>query len=157
MKKLILSILMLFFVSCSTTFTKQVLNEKLQTIERGDISFGEILKKNKGKKTFVQVFASYCPVSQDSFHDVLELQKEYPDIHYVFLSVDHSFHDWKRGLKNIKPKGQFYYLSKKEEGELGKLLKLKTIPRFLVLDEYGKVLIFKSSSVSSKIKNRLKR
>lgn len=158
MKKTIVVLLLFICNSCVVfqpkTFTKAVLNEQLQTLERTTITLQEILEKNKGKKSFIQIFASYCPVSQDSFYDVLALQKQHPEINYIFLSVDHSFYDWKRGLKHIKPKGQFYYIPKKGKGALGKFLKLTSIPRFLVVNEMGAILVYKQSQVSKKIKNK---
>jgi len=158
--------LFLFFVvlltlnSCAVfqpkSFDKQALDEKLVTIKRDSITLREILTNNKGKQQFVQVFATYCPVSQDSFDDVIAFQKENPSIKYVFLSVDHSYFDWKRGLENIKVKGQHYYIPKKGKGKLGEFLKLKTIPRFLILNKKGEIQLFKSSSVSKKVKNKIK-
>lgn len=133
-------------------FPENVLEDKLLTTERNTISFQEILNQNPNKDKFVQIFATYCPVSQDSFYDVLEFQKENPEKEYIFLSVDHSYHDWKRGLKDIKPKGKFYYLSEKEESVLGEFLKLKSIPRFLKIDKHGKIKVYNASSVSKKLK-----
>ncbi len=133
-------------------FTKEALDEKLVTLTRDSISFREVLSKNRGKEIFIQVFASYCPVSQDSFDDVLSFQEKYDEKEYVFLSVDHTYHDWKRGVERIKPKGQFYYISKKGKGALGKFLNLKTIPRFLKVDKLGIIKVFKTSKVSEKLK-----
>lgn len=158
MKNIFFALFLLIFTSCAVfqpkEFSENALKVNLQTLERKEISFKEILEKNKGKKSFVQVFASYCPVSQDSFYDVLELQKQHPEINYIFLSVDHSFLDWKRGLEYVKPKGQFYYLPKKGKGALGKFLKIKGIPRFFIVDENGGISVYKSSKVSKKIKNQ---
>lgn len=137
-------------------FNASALNEKLVTESRDTITLKEIIKKNKLEKQFVQVFATYCPVSQDSFEDVIAFQKENPTINYIFLSVDHSYHDWKRGLENIKVKGQHYYIPKKGKGNLGQFLKLKTIPRFMVLDKKGEILLYKTSSLSDKFKNKIK-
>ncbi len=148
----------LLFSSCGVfqpkLFNHQALNEKLVDINRDSITLKEILKNNKGKKTFIQIFATYCPVSQDSFDDVIEFQKNNSKINYILLSVDHSYHDWKRGLKNIKVKGKHYYIPKKGKGDLGAFLKLKTIPRFMILDKNGKILLYKSSKVSDRLKNK---
>lgn len=147
-----------FFIlmSCATfqpnKFSQEALNEELLTLERSPITLKEILEKNANKEKFIQVFATYCPVSQDSFFDVLAFQKENPEKAYIFLSVDHSYHDWKRGVKDIKPKGQFYYIPKKGEGALAKFLKLTTIPRFLKIDKNQNINVFKTSQVSSKLK-----
>nr|BFF38556.1 hypothetical protein BACY1_03610 [Tenacibaculum mesophilum] len=127
------------------------MNEELLTLERESILFKEVLKRNKGKKIFAQIFATYCPYSQRSFKDVVSFQKKNSQFEYMFLSVDHSYHDWKRGLESIPVKGQHYYIQKKGKGELGKFLKLKTIPRFLIVDEEGSIEIFKSSKVSDKL------
>lgn len=158
MRFLLFIIGVLLFSSCAVfqpkSFNSEALNEELLTIKREPITFNGILKNNSGKKTFVQVFATYCPVSQDSFDDVVALQKENSEINYVFLSVDHSYHDWKRGLENIKVKGNHYYIPKKGKGQLGAFLKLKTIPRFLILDKNGEILLYKSSSVSERLKNK---
>ena len=147
-----LSIMMSCAVFQPKQFTQDALNEKLVTIDRDSISFKDILKNNTGKEKFVQIFASYCPVSQDSFYDVVAFQKENPEKAYIFLSVDHSYHDWKRSLKNIDPKGQFYYIPKKEEGALGEFLKIKSIPRFLKIDKNGTIKVYKTAKVSDKLK-----
>ncbi|TYP97955.1 hypothetical protein C7447_103121 [Tenacibaculum adriaticum] len=144
------------FVGCATfqpsSFSKSALDEKLVTLERDSITLQDILKKNAGKDKFIQVFASYCPVSQDSFKDVARFQKENPEKEYIFLSVDHTYHDWKRGLEYIKLKGQFYYVPKKGKGALGKFLKLKSIPRFLKIDKNENIKVYKTFKVSDKLK-----
>jgi thiol-disulfide isomerase/thioredoxin len=157
MKNIVLIVLsVLVLTSCASLkkrqFTEKALNEKLVTLERDSITLNQILSNSKGKQLFVQVFASYCPVSQDSFDDVLKFQKANPEKEYIFLSVDHSYYDWKRGLKYVKPKGQFYYIPRKGEGALGKFLKLKSIPRFLKINEQGEIEVYKSSKVSEKLK-----
>lgn len=157
MKQFILySIIVFVFASCAVfqpkVFSKGALQEKLVTLERDSITMQEIIDKNAGKKMFVQIFASYCPVSQDSFDDVLKFQQENTDLEYVFLSVDHTYHDWKNGLQYVKPKGQFYYIPEKGDGTLGKFLKLKSIPRFLKIDEKGNIEVFKKSKVTDKLK-----
>jgi hypothetical protein len=160
MRLFLFLIVLLTLNSCAVfqpkIFSKDALDEKLVTTERDSITLREVLLNNKGEQQFVQVFATYCPVSQDSFDDVIAFQKENPLIKYVFLSVDHSYFDWKRGLKDVKIKGQHYYIPKKGKGKLGEFLKLKTIPRFMILDKSGKIVLFKSSSVSKKIKNKIK-
>ncbi|MEE3999627.1 thioredoxin-like domain-containing protein [Tenacibaculum sp. FZY0031] len=158
MRKFGLLIAIVFLSSCAVFqpkhFTQTSLNEELLTLERKSTSFKEVLKQHKGKKIFIQIFASYCPYSQRSFEDVLLFQKKNPELTYVFVSVDHSYHDWKRGLESIFVKGQHYYLPKKGKGELGEFLNLKTIPRFLIIDEEGKIKVYKASKVSDKLQNK---
>lgn len=141
----------LVFSSCAifhpATFSEAALKDTIQTTDRNSITLEELTEKYRGQKVLIQVYASYCPYSQDSFKDVVALQKEHKELTYVFLSVDHSYHDWKRGLTDLPVKGDHYYLPRKGKGTLGKFLKLKTIPRFLLVDPTGKLLVYKSSKV----------
>lgn len=154
MRKLLIVISVSILVGCAMqpkTFSKKALEEKLITINKDTITFGEVLTKNKGKKKLVQIVANYCPLSQKSFKETTELQKHNKEISYIFLSVDHSFYDWEKRLKYPKPKGQFYYISKKGKGSLGSFLKLKKIPRFLMIDEKGRIQIFKSHKIPKEL------
>ena len=156
MKSFLLFSSFLLLMNCASfqpkKFSQQALDEKLVTLDKDSISFQTILDKNSGKDKFVQIFASYCPVSQDSFDDVLKFQQENPEKEYIFLSVDHNYYDWKRGLKYVKPKGQFYYIPKKDKGALGTFLKIKSIPRFIKIDAQGNIKVYKTSKVSEKLK-----
>ncbi|MCD8415481.1 hypothetical protein G1J88_07880 [Tenacibaculum dicentrarchi] len=162
MKYFLCFIAFLVLQSCAIfqpkVFTGQALNEKLVTTSRDSITLKEIFDKNKGEAQFIQVFATYCPFSQRSFKDVIAFQAENPLVKYIFLSVDHSYFDWKRGLENIKNnnklKGAYYYIPKKGKGALANFLKLKTIPRFLIVDKKGKITLFKASSISKKVKDK---
>ncbi|CAM1334911.1 TlpA family protein disulfide reductase [Tenacibaculum aestuariivivum] len=158
--KLLLSIIILFFFcSCAIFkpkyFTDDALAEKLVTINRDSVTLRDILQKNKNKQYFLQIFATYCPFSQRSFKDVIKFQKENPSLKYIFLSVDHSYFDWKRGLENIKVKGQYYYIPKKGKGKLAEFLKLKTIPRFMIINNKSEIKIFKASSISNRVKKSI--
>ena len=152
--------LFLLLTSCGVfhpiKFNNLSLNEKLVDVKRESIQFSEVLKEAENqKKTLIHIYASYCPFSQKSREDVVKLQSESNNFNYISLSVDHSYHDWKRELKNIPIKGKHYYLSSKDKGALGNFLKLKKVPRFLILDEEDDILIFKSSNLS-KLKRKLK-
>lgn len=149
----------LFMVRCSiwqpAYFSEEALEDKLVTVDRDSITVQEIMEKYKGKKTYIQFFANYCPVSQRSFKDVKQLQKEYPNVNYVFFSVDHTFHDWKRGLKDINLRGEHYYVPKKGDSRVATFLKLRSVPRFVVLNEESKIILFKDTKVSKAVKHKI--
>ncbi|MGG8495702.1 TlpA family protein disulfide reductase [Tenacibaculum sp. TC6] len=146
-----LVVISLLFVSCGVfqpkKFNNLSLQEKLVTIDRDSILFSDIVSNHKGKNTIIQLYASYCPFSQASFKEVKQLQQSNSEINFVFLSVDHSYHDWKRALESLEVKGEHFYIPKKGKGELGKFLKLKTIPRFLLIDKQGNIKVYKTAKV----------
>ncbi|WP_431164477.1 TlpA family protein disulfide reductase [Tenacibaculum halocynthiae] len=158
MRIVVIVLVTLLFGSCAVFQPKKIpvkpLEEKLITINRESITLKDIFESGLKRETIIQVYASYCPFSQDSFKDVVKLQQNNKKINYVFLSVDHSYHDWKRGLETLKVKGSHYYIPKKGKGEIAKFLKLKTIPRFLLIDKNGKLKVFNTSKVS-KIESKL--
>lgn len=158
MRIVVIVLVTLLFGSCAVFQPKKIpvkpLEEKLITINRESITLKDILESGLKRETIIQVYASYCPFSQDSFKDVVKLQQNNKKINYVFLSVDHSYHDWKRGLETLKVKGSHYYIPKKGKGEIAKFLKLKTIPRFLLIDKNGKLKVFNTSKLS-KIESKL--
>lgn len=146
--------------SCSVfqpkNFNSISLKETIISQSKDSLEFEDLIEAGKGKKTMIQIYASYCPFSQDSFKDVVVLQKKYSDVRYMFLSVDHSFYDWKRGITSMKVTGEHYYIPQKGKGVLAEFIGLKTIPRFLLIDEEGHITVFKTSKVSD-IENKLKR
>ena len=151
-------ILSLLFTSCGVfhpnSFSKTVLNEKLLTKERDSIRFYDVLKSDHNKKTLIHIYASYCPFSKKSLEEITHFQKENQAVNYIFLSVDHSFFDWKRELDNISAIGKHYYMPEKGKGMLGRFLKIKEVPRFIILNEGNLIKVFKTSKVS-KIKKLL--
>lgn len=152
-----ISLLMIRCSICKPSyFSKEALEDTLVTIDRDSITIQEIIGKYKGKKTYIQFFATYCPVSQRSFKAVKQLQKEYPNKNYLFFSVDHTFHDWKRGLESLDIKGTHYYLPKKGESKIAKFLKLKGVPRFMVLNEKGEIILYKATKISKTVKSKIK-
>ncbi|WP_299107355.1 thioredoxin-like domain-containing protein [uncultured Tenacibaculum sp.] len=160
MRNIIALLLISSFVSCGVfqpkQFSQEALEEELLTVDRKETSLKEILAKNQEQKKFIQIYASYCPISQDSFDDVVKFQNKNTDAEYIFLSVDHSYHDWKRGLESLKVKGSHYYIQKKGKGVLGEFLKLKTIPRFLIIDKEGNILVYKTSKLSETLQQKIK-
>ena len=155
MKHLVILLCGTLFLSCASfqpkSFPESVMKDKLLTLDRDSITLKEILDKHPNQSKFIQIFASYCPVSQDSFDDVLEFQKQHPEKAYIFLSVDHGYHDWKRGLEYVTPKGDFYFIPEKDKGVLGQFLKIKSIPRFINVGKENKIEVFKTSKVSDKL------
>ncbi|PQJ20642.1 thioredoxin-like domain-containing protein [Tenacibaculum sp. SG-28] len=131
------------------SFSQAALDATLVSTTKDTISLREILSASSANKTVIEVYASYCPYSQKSFSKIKKLQEKSNGISYVFLSVDHSFYDWKRGLSSLKEKvsGAHYYLVEKGKGNLGEFLKLQSIPRFLLLREDGSIEVFKTSEV----------
>ena len=149
----LLSCLLLF--SCNfetpTEFTKEALQDVLYNVNNSETTFKNIIDQNKGKKIFINFWASWCADCVKGLPNVKNLQKKYPNVVFLFLSVDTKFALWKKGIKKYKIKGQHYNLPKgMNNGELVNFVNLNWIPRYMVIDETGKIALFKATKATDK-------
>ena len=150
MKKiLLLPILFFAMISCTqaqeTAFTADALNAKMKTLEGKEIAFKDILAQYKGKTVVIDVWASWCPDCKKGMPKVHDLQKQFPNVSYVFLSYDREDDRWLKGIETFGTKGDNYHVgTNMKQGEFAKSVKLDWIPRYIVLDKTGKIALFKA-------------
>ncbi len=141
-------IIILTTLGCSNAqdkqFSKESLAKKLITPENTEISFQEILKKHEGKVTMIEVWASWCSDCIKAMPQVKQMQKDFPDVDFVFLSVDKAFDKWQNGIQNHELKGDHYWINDGMKGDFGNSINLNWIPRYIVIDKTGKVVIYKA-------------
>ena len=163
MFKKISILIVLVFMSCSfetpTTFTPEAFNEKVYSLDDSSSNFQEILNKHKGNKILIDFWASWCRDCIEGLPKVNKLQKEFPEVTFLFLSVDKRKGSWKRGVQRYQIKGEHYNLPKgMKDGALVDFISLGWIPRYMVIDETGKITLFKATDASDKeIKQALKK
>jgi hypothetical protein len=80
---------------------------------------------------------------------VKQLQEEFPEVVFLFLSVDTKKSSWKYGVEKYNIIGEHYNLPKgMKKGNLVDFLNLGWIPRYLVIDEKGQITLFKATKAS---------
>ena len=72
-----------------------------------------------------------------------ELQEKYPDVTYLFISMDKNYEAWTKGIEKYDVQGEHYLTSDGMKGVFGKSIKLDWIPRYMVVDKTGKIALFK--------------
>ena len=155
-------ILLLLFVSCNietpTEFSKEALSEEVYTIDDSKKTFENVLKENLGKKIIIDVWASWCRDCLVSLPRTKQLQKKYPEAVFLFLSVDKNKRAWKNGIQKHNISGLHYNLPEgMDSGGLVDFLNLGWIPRYLVIDEKGKIALFKATkAIDRRIEDALK-
>tara|TARA_R110002124_G_scaffold283670_1_gene459936 strand:- start:1606 stop:2097 length:492 start_codon:yes stop_codon:yes gene_type:complete len=153
MKKIFL-LLIIVFVSCSEDpkeFSEEANLEMLIGLDDSKITLREVLYQQKGKKIFIDVWASWCKDCIAGFPKVKELQKEFPDVVFLFLSVDISNPSWKRAIERYNLVGEHYNLPKgMNEGDFVNFINLNWISRYMVIDEIGQIQLFKATDPSDK-------
>ncbi len=153
MKKIIL-IFIVVFTSCNferpTEFSQEALNNKMISLNENSSAFKAVIEKFKGKKILIDVWASWCADCIKGLPKVKELQKEFPEVVFLFLSVDKNKTAWKRGITRFKIVGEHYLVEKGFDSEFADCLGLSWIPRYMVVDEVGKISLFKATKATDK-------
>jgi thiol-disulfide isomerase/thioredoxin len=133
-----------------TTFSKLALEDSLIQPNDESITVQEILKQHSGKYVFIDVWASWCKDCRKALPDLEKLQKQFPKMSYVFFSLDRSKKAWKKAIKQYNIEGDHYYMSSGWKGPLGQFLDLDWIPRYMIIDPEGKILVYKAIETTDK-------
>lgn len=164
MKKIIIVIVALIVIITfafsqlqSEKFSDTTLKTKLTTLDNKAISFEDILNKQKGKTTVIEIWASWCGDCVKAMPKVKEMQANNPNVNYVFISMDKSFEKWQAGIDKYEVKGDNYWVTDGMKGEFGSSIDVDWIPRYIILDKTGKILLYRAiESDFDKINEQLK-
>jgi thiol-disulfide isomerase/thioredoxin len=127
-----------------TPFEESTLNETFTTLEGNEILFKDILKQHEGKVTIIDVWASWCPDCIKGFPKLVEVQEQFPNANYVFLSLDKTTDKWKEAVEKYNLKGSHYHINQKMKDSFGASITLDWIPRYIVINAKGEVILPKA-------------
>lgn len=149
MKKIVLSMMVaLASFACSNAqkkeFSKESLINKLITIDNKEVTFESVLYKHSGKVTVIEIWASWCSDCVKAMPKVKEMQASNPNVDYIFISMDKAFDKWQTGIEKHQIKGDHYWATDGMKGNFGKSIDLDWIPRYIVIDKKGKVVIYRA-------------
>ncbi len=163
MKKIFALFIAFIAISCTnaqqkTTFSKEALSETLLSTNGSQVAFKNILKKYKGKTLVVEVWASWCGDCVKAMPKIKELQANNPDVAYVFISMDKAADKWKIGIEKHELKGEHFMANDQMKGVFGKAIDLDWIPRYIIIDKKGKIVLYRAIETDfDKINETLKK
>lgn len=142
----------IILISCDTEtptqFNQEALNDVFIDLNGDEVTFKEVLNKNKGKTVLIDIWANWCRDCIKGLPRLKEFQTEHSDLEYVFLSMDRSLDSWKTGIQKYDMEGQHYYIKSGWDGGFGDFIDLDWIPRYLIIDENGQIEHFKSIRIN---------
>ena len=149
LKNIIVSFFVAFAsISCSnaqkTNFSKEALQENIITLEGTSVGFQEVLNQYKGKTVVLEVWASWCGDCVKAMPKMKELQANNPDVSYVFISMDKTADKWKAGIEKHQLKGDHFLAIDGMKGVFGKAIDLDWIPRYIIIDKNGKIVLYRA-------------
>jgi len=125
-------------------FKSEALSQKLMSVTGEYITFEQALNIYKGKPILIDVWASWCPDCIKGMPKVHQLQEEY-ELVYMFLSYDKTERDWRLGIDKYKTIGEnFLIQSDWKTGEFRKTIDLDWIPRYILVDKFGKIAHYRA-------------
>lgn len=148
MKKIFALFIAFITFSCTnaqkSSFSKEALSETLLATDNGQVPFKDIIKKHQGKILVIEVWASWCGDCVKAMPKIKELQANNPDVDYVFISMDKTSDKWKTGIEKHDLKGDNYMANDQMKGVFGKAIDLDWIPRYIILDKTGKIVLYRA-------------
>lgn len=148
MKKIFTVLVTFVIVSCSNAqkpkFSKEALSQTLLGINGNQVLFGDILKKYNGKTLVIEVWASWCSDCVKAMPKIKELQSNNPDVAYLFISMDKTANKWKEGITRHELKGDHFMANDQMQGVFGKAIDLDWIPRYIIIDKTGKIVLYRA-------------
>lgn len=142
----------LVFSACSvpqdkTRFAENALEESLLTLNGQEKSLSEVLSSSRGKQLVLSVWASWCGDCIEGLPALKALQKAAgKNTRFVFLSLDKTPTAWKQSLERYEVLGEHYFLSSGWKGPFCKSIGLDWIPRYMVLDKGGSIVLYKAKT-----------
>ena len=96
----------------------------------------------KGKLLFIDIWATYCPDCRKELPALEALQEDYKaqPITFVSISVDRDKEAWKTMEKEKKLGGIHLYASPETKELFKELYDLRSIPRYMLIDEKGNII-----------------
>ncbi|MGI9047942.1 MAG: TlpA family protein disulfide reductase, partial [Rubrobacteraceae bacterium] len=113
----------------------------VKTIDGGKGSLGG---NNSKSATLLVLFASWCPHCQAEAPTISSLEKKYPDLRVVMVSIPDKKAGWERGdnLQNVRKFVNTYYIKGPAayDPAVGRTYKVSGTPTIYVLDKNGKIV-----------------
>ncbi len=152
-KKLLIATILLIFINCEAqdkvTFSPQALQDTFLPLKGGPVTFKEILEAHKGKTILIDIWAGWCRDCIVGMPIVKELQKDHPDVVFVFLSIDKDLPSWKNSIKRFGiENGEHYFSTGGWNSPFNKSIDLDWVPRYIIVNTEGKMSLFKATKAS---------
>ena len=164
-KSIIISILVLFAIPSMSqnqpvpdylvkhSFPDSVLNIPVVGLDGMQGTFGDMLKSFQGRRVVLDIWGSWC---RDCIVGLpkLEALKKTTDpekVVYVFLSVDEDDKKWRAAINRFfRIAGEHYRIPQGWKNALSNYIVLDWVPRYMTLNEDGRVVMPKAIEAGEK-------
>jgi len=123
-----------------TKFSDEALAQKV-IAENGDsITVKEIFDKYKGKIFILDFWAGWCPDCINALPKTKELEKNNPDVSFIFFSLERSKEGFHKSIEKYGMKGkENYWFETGWKNNFNNYIDLNWIPRYMIIDQKGNI------------------
>lgn len=122
-----------------TEFPTKALQDKVVDLKGNEMTIEKALSQYKGKIVLLDMWASWCGDCIKNMPALKALHENNPDVKFVYFSMDKTDEAWKNGIEKYDIQGEHFFFGNNWKGEFGTSIDLNWIPRYLVLDQKGKI------------------
>jgi thiol-disulfide isomerase/thioredoxin len=117
------------------------LNSSLKIAEDvpGAIFFNQILDEYRGKKLYIDIWATWCGPCKRQLPKTVELSKIYPDIEFIYICTKSKKKAWENIIKDFQIEGRNYLINAEQYEYLRRRFKISGIPHSILIDSKGRV------------------
>jgi thiol-disulfide isomerase/thioredoxin len=118
----------------------------LLALDGSTTTFGEVLDQHRGKRIMIDIWASWC---RDCIVALPQLTKIHEsansdEVVILALSLDREEGKWRTAIDRLNIKGVHYWIPEGWKNPFSNYIVLDWIPRYLVLDKEGRVVLPKA-------------
>jgi len=132
-----------FYITANRPFPNKVLNNTwLKPLNGGQkITLVQLLDKFKGKVLYIDFWASWCSACRQDIADSKDTKQFLFDnkVEWIYISTDKDEKAWKNASIKDGTTNNQYLLLDGASSNLAKLLNITSIPRYLLIDNKGKI------------------
>ena len=131
-------------------FPDSVQQVLLTKLDGEKIKFLEMLQAYKGRKIVIDYWASWCRDCIGGLPKVKDLQNitKNKNVVYIFLSLDREEDKWKAAIDRYKIDGEHFWIEAGWKNPLSNYVVLDWIPRYILINEEGKVSLAKATTAN---------
>ncbi|MGV0829741.1 TlpA family protein disulfide reductase [Empedobacter brevis] len=122
-----------------TEFPEAALQDIVVTSEGDSVTIEKAFSNYKGQIILLDLWATWCGDCIKNMPALKALHEKNPDVTFVYLSMDKTEEAWKKGIEKYQIEGQHFYMGNNWKGNFGTGIDLNWIPRYMVLDQNGKI------------------
>ncbi|MCT4637419.1 MAG: TlpA family protein disulfide reductase [Bacteroidales bacterium] len=115
----------------------------LKRIDGTKTGLSDVLKRHKGKVIYIDLWASWCAPCCSLIPKVKQIAKDYSDkgLVVVYLAFMDKEKQWMKGVNrlNLTDEDDSYLILNSMKASLLKKLKVRSIPRYLLIDKSGNI------------------